>query len=70
MTEPSKYDVEDQPPAGEWEKQFPSVAAIVYDYEKLEAELDAINYSPEPWSQADLDRRDEIVRILTAANRF
>lgn len=39
-------------------------------YEELEAELDAINYSAEVWTEQDLARQAELVAILDAAGRL
>lgn len=38
--------------------------------EALENELIDMDYKREPWTQADLDRQAEIVKILTEAGRL
>lgn len=40
------------------------------DYERLQAELDALNYSDTLWTPEDLARQMEIVAILAKADRL
>jgi len=40
------------------------------ELQALEAEIDALDTSAEPWTQQDLDRRDEIAKILDAEGRW
>lgn len=39
-------------------------------YQDMEAELDAINYSGEAWTQADLDRQALLTAALDKAGRL